>query len=79
MDIIDIDYKTFANAYKRICKVLQAIGYQALHLRQIHTHRDFHLVYQDNGGIIAISFHIDNLGAVYAMQLIASIDVKVFC
>ena len=70
-----IDDETLADACKDGCTFTKAFRDKALHLREIHADGCLLLVHKDDVGVVAITLHIDNLGAVETYEFVAGVDV----
>lgn len=76
---VEIDDKTLADACKNGGTLTQALGNELLHVTEIHANRYFLFVGKYYIGIVAVTLHINNLGAVKANKFVASIDIQVSC
>jgi len=75
---IEIDDKTLADACKNRGTLTQALGNELLHVTEIHANRYFLFVDKYYIGIVAVTLHINNLGAVKANKWLSRKELGIF-
>ena len=74
--VFEVDNVALTHACEHACAVFEAVGEDLLHLGQIHADGAFESVVEQDVGIVAIAFEVDDFGHVYAIELIARVEVK---